>query len=48
MPSTGGNGVELLDMNDVEGYTISIDAMGRQKDIVSKIISMNADYIPAV
>ena len=39
---------ELLDMLDVEGCTISIDAMGCQKDIASKIISKKADYILAV
>ena len=39
---------ELLDMIDIEGCTISIDAMGCQKDIAAKIISKKADYILAV
>ena len=39
---------KLLDMIDIEGCTISIDAMGCQKDIAAKIISKKADYILAV
>ncbi len=34
---------KLLDMIDIEGCTISIDAMGCQKDIAAKIISKKAD-----
>lgn len=39
---------QLLDMIDIEGCTISIDAMGCQKDIAAKIISKKADYILAI
>ncbi|MBR3903178.1 MAG: ISAs1 family transposase [Akkermansia sp.] len=38
---------KLLDMIDIEGCTISIDAMGCQKDIAAKTISKKADYILA-
>ena len=36
---------ELLDMLDVEGSIITIDAMGCQKAIVSKIVEGKADYV---
>ena len=36
---------ELLDMLDVSGSIITIDAMGCQKVIVSKIIDCGADYM---
>ena len=36
---------ELLDMLDVESSTITVDAMGCQKAIVSKIIENKADYV---
>ena len=36
---------ELLDMLDVEGSIITVDAMGCQKAIVSKIIENEADYV---
>jgi len=36
---------ELLDMLDVSGSIITIDAMGCQKAIVSKIIDCGADYM---
>jgi predicted transposase YbfD/YdcC len=36
---------ELLDMLDVEESIITADAMGCQKDIVSKIINSKADYV---
>ena len=39
---------KLLDMIDIEGGTISIDAMGCQKDIAAKIISKKADYILSI
>ena len=39
---------KLLDMLDVRGCTISIDAMGCQKDIAAKIIQGRGDYILAV
>ena len=39
---------ELLDILDVAGNTITIDAMGTQKEIAKKIINQNADYILAV
>jgi predicted transposase YbfD/YdcC len=39
---------ELLDILNVAGNTITIDAMGTQKEIAKKIIDKNADYILAV
>jgi len=39
---------ELLKILDVTGNTVSIDAMGTQKEIAEKIISLDADYILAV
>jgi predicted transposase YbfD/YdcC len=35
----------LLDILDVEGATVTIDAMGAQKDIVHKIRDKGADYV---
>lgn len=40
--------LELLDLLNIAGNTISIDAMGTQKEIAEKIIDKNADYILAV
>jgi predicted transposase YbfD/YdcC len=39
---------ELLNILDIKGSVISIDAIGCQKDIVSLIIEKQADYIIAV
>jgi len=39
---------ELLDMLDIEGHTISLDAMGCQKKIARKIHFAHADYILAL
>lgn len=39
---------ELLKILDIEGNTITIDAMGTQKNIAKTIINDNADYILAV
>lgn len=39
---------QLLDMFLVKGSVITIDAMGCQKDIASKIIGKKADYILAI
>ena len=39
---------ELLDILNIAGNTITIDAMGTQKEIAKKIINQNADYILAV
>ena len=39
---------ELLDLLAIKGCTISIDAMGCQKDIAEKIRSLKANYILAV
>lgn len=39
---------ELLDILNVSGNTITIDAMGTQKEIAKKIIKEKADYILAV
>lgn len=36
---------KLLDMLEVSGCIITVDAMGTQKNIAEKIISKNADYI---
>ena len=36
---------KLLKMLDIEGCTITIDAMGTQKDIASEIIDKKADYL---
>ena len=39
---------ELLDIIDISGCTVTIDAMGCQKDIAAKIIDKQADYLLAV
>jgi len=39
---------ELLDILDIKGSIITIDAMGCQKDIAEKIIEKEADYILAL
>ena len=39
---------ELLDTLDVSGCTVTVDAMGCQKEIASKIINRRADYILAL
>jgi hypothetical protein len=39
---------ELLDLIDVEGDTITIDAAGCQTEIVKKIREKQADYVLAV
>lgn len=39
---------ELLDVLDVEGCVVTIDAMGCQTEIAEKIISQQADYLLAV
>jgi len=39
---------ELLDMLDIKGCIITIDAMGTQKNIAQKIIDNKADYILAL
>ncbi|HOV14438.1 MAG TPA: ISAs1 family transposase, partial [Spirochaetota bacterium] len=39
---------ELLDLIDVKGCTVTIDAMGCQKEIASKIIEKEADYLLAL
>ena len=39
---------QLLDILDISGNTITIDAMGTQKGIAKKIIDQDADYILAV
>lgn len=36
---------ELLDMINVEGSVVSIDAMGCQRDIAKKIVDKKADYV---
>jgi predicted transposase YbfD/YdcC len=38
----------LLDMMSIEGAIVTIDAMGCQRDIASKIIGKKADYILAL
>jgi len=39
---------ELLELLDLEGCVISIDAMGCQKDIAEKVLERKADYLLAV
>ena len=39
---------KLIDLIDVKGSTITIDAMGTQKTIAKKIIDNEADYILAL
>jgi predicted transposase YbfD/YdcC len=39
---------ELLDLLDVSGCIVTIDAMGCQRDIAEKIIDKQADYVLAV
>ena len=39
---------ELLNLLDIEGHTISVDAMGCQKNIARKIHFANADYVLAL
>ena len=39
---------QLLEVLNIAGNTITIDAMGTQKEIAKKIIDQNADYILAV
>ncbi|MBF0298619.1 MAG: ISAs1 family transposase [Oligoflexia bacterium] len=39
---------ELLDMIDIKGATITIDAIGNQKNITEKIIDKNGDYVIAL
>lgn len=36
---------ELLDMLDISGSTVTIDAMGCQKQIAAKVIENHADYV---
>lgn len=36
---------ELLDILDIDGQIITIDAMGCQRDICKKIVEKNADYV---
>jgi predicted transposase YbfD/YdcC len=40
--------LQLLDLIDIRGSIITIDAMGCQRDIAAKIIGKQADYILAV
>jgi predicted transposase YbfD/YdcC len=39
---------QLLELLDIEGDTVTIDAMGCQKDIAAAIIGKGADYVLAV
>jgi predicted transposase YbfD/YdcC len=39
---------ELLDLIDIEGSIVTLDAMGCQREIAAKIIDKKADYILAV
>lgn len=39
---------QLLEMLDLKGATVTIDAMGCQKDIAGKILEKKADYVLAV
>ena len=39
---------ELLDMIEIEGAIVTIDAMGTQKDIAARIVARKADYVLAL
>jgi predicted transposase YbfD/YdcC len=39
---------ELLDLLELSGAVVTIDAMGCQTETVGKILEMEADYVPAV
>lgn len=39
---------DLLDLIDIEGYTITIDAIGSQKQIVDKIVDKHGNYCLSV
>lgn len=39
---------ELLDIINIKGHTITIDAIGTQKDIVDKIVDLEGDYCLSV
>ncbi len=39
---------QLLEMLEIKGCLVTIDAMGCQKEIVQKIVDSNADYVIAV
>lgn len=39
---------ELLELLDISGCLVTIDAMGRQKKIAQKVLNKNADYLLAV
>ncbi len=39
---------KLLEMLEIKGFLVTIDAMGCQKEIVQKIVDSNADYVIAV
>ena len=36
---------DILDLIDIQGCTITIDAIGTQKDIINKIVKKEGDYI---
>ena len=36
---------KLLDMIDISGATVTIDAMGCQKEIAKKIVEKDGDYV---
>lgn len=40
--------LKLLEQLAIKGYLVAIDAMGCQKDIVSKVIEREADYLITV
>ncbi len=39
---------ELLKMSDIHGCIVTIDAMGTQKEIASRITDKGGDYVPAL
>ncbi len=39
---------QLIELLDIKGSTVTIDAMGTQKDIAAKIVEKEADYILAL
>ncbi len=39
---------QLLDLLDLKGCVVTIDAMGCQKDIAAPVVAKGADYVPAL
>jgi predicted transposase YbfD/YdcC len=39
---------QLIDLLDLQGCVVTIDAMGCQRDIAAKVVAKEADYVPAL